>query len=218
MNVILTGATGMAGEGVLHECLLNPEVHKVLVLGRRHCGVHHPRLEEISLPALNDLSSIKEKLGGFNACFFCAGVSSVGKKEETYTALTHTLTLQFAATLVEINRDMVFCYISGASTDSTEKGRVMWARVKGKTENDLLKLPFKRTYLFRPGYMQPTQGLKNTLRFYKYFSWMYPFLRATMPKSVCTLGELGRAMINAVLTGYDKNILEVEDIVRLAMG
>jgi uncharacterized protein YbjT (DUF2867 family) len=218
MNVILTGATGMVGEGVLHECLMHPEVHKVLVLGRRHCGVHHPRLEEIILPALNDLSSIKEKLGGFNACFFCAGVSSVGKKEEAYKALTHTLTLQVASTLVEINRDMVFCYISGASTDSTEKGRVMWARVKGKTENDLLKLPFKKTYLFRPGYMQPTRGLKNTLRFYKYFSWMYPFLRATMPKSVCTLGELGKAMINAVLTGYDKNILEVEDIVRLAMG
>jgi uncharacterized protein YbjT (DUF2867 family) len=218
MNVILTGATGMVGEGVLHECLMHPEVHKVLVLGRRHCGVHHPRLEEIILPALNDLSSIKEKLGGFNACFFCAGVSSVGKKEEAYKALTHTLTLQVASTLVEINRDMVFCYISGASTDSTEKGRVMWARVKGKTENDLLKLPFKKAYLFRPGYMQPTRGLKNTLRFYKYFSWMYPFLRATMPKSVCTLGELGKAMINAVLTGYDKNILEVEDIVRLAMG
>src|SRR5580704_15421272 len=159
VNAIITGATGMVGEGVLHECLLHPQVESVLVINRKPCGVVHPKLKEIIHNNFFDLSSIKDQLTGYNACFFCLGVSSVGMKEPEYYKLTYTLTLGFAETLARLNPDMVFEYISGAATDSTEKGRSMWARVKGKTENELAKLPFKKEYNFRPGYMHPTPGL-----------------------------------------------------------
>lgn len=215
-NVILTGATGMVGEGVLHECLMHPDIEKILIIVRRPSGISHSKLEEIVHKDFFDLSAIENRLSGYNACLFCLGVSSVGMKEPEYTKLTYTLTMGFATVLSKLNPEMVFCYISGASTDSSEKGRMMWARVKGKTENDLMKLPFKKVYNFRPGYMQPTKGLKNTLSFYKYISWMYPALRALLPGSTSTLKELGLAMINAVVKGYEKNILEVRDIVQLA--
>lgn len=215
-RVIITGATGMVGEGVLHECLLHTNVEHVLVINRKPCGVQHPKLKEIIHAGFFDLSAIANQLTGYNACFFCLGVSSVGMKEPEYHRLTYSLTLHVAELLVKQNNDMVFCYISGAGTDSSEKGRMMWARVKGETENDLMKLPFKKVYAFRPGYMHPTKGLKNTLKYYKYLSWLYPVFRMLLPKHVSTLKELGLAMIQATSKDYPKNILEVKDIILLA--
>ncbi|WP_461450457.1 NAD-dependent epimerase/dehydratase family protein [Mucilaginibacter sp.] len=216
IKVIVTGATGMVGEGVMHECLLNPQIEQVLIANRKPSGHSHPKLKEIIHADFYDLSPIADQLAGYDACYFCLGVSSVGIKELEYYKLTYTLTMHFAETLIKQNADMDFCYISGAGTDSTEKGGFMWARVKGKTENDLLTLPFKSVYNFRPGGMKPTKGLKNTLPYYKYFIWLYPFLRKFLPKTVSTLAELGQAMINSTLIGYDKHVLEVLDIVKLA--
>jgi len=216
IRAIITGVTGMVGEGVLHECLQSPQVEQVLVVNRKPCGITHPKLVEVIHKDFFNLSSIEGHLYGYNACFFCLGVSSVGLKEPEYYKLTYTLTLNFANTLAKLNHDMTFCYISGASTDSTEKGKIMWARVKGKTENDLLRLPFEHVYNFRPGYMHPTPGLKNTLPYYKYLTWLYPVVRKVFPKMASTLAELGQAMINTMLVGYYKPILEVKDIVALA--
>lgn len=218
LSVIITGATGMVGEGVLHEALLHPDVERVLVINRKPCGVSHPKLKEIIHSNFHDISSIESELTGYNACFFCLGVSSIGMKEEEYRRLTYDLTMDFAQTLARLNHYMTFCYVSGKSTDSTEKGRLMWARVKGKTENDLVKLPFKAVYNFRPGYMHPTKGLKNTLSGYKYVSWLYPLLRTLTPNSVSTLKEMGLAMINTALRGYKKPVLEVKDILEVAKG
>ncbi len=216
IKAIITGVTGMVGEGVLHECLQNDLVEQVLILGRRPYGMTHPKLKEIVHGDLYDLSAVEEQLKGYNTCFFCLGTTSVGKSEEEFTKVTYTLTMHVATTLSRQNPDMTFCYISGSGTDSSEKGRVMWARVKGKTENDLMKLPFKQVYNFRPGYMQPTKGLKNTLPYYKYVSWLYPFLRLVMPNFVTTLRELALAMIHAAAQGYSKSVLEVRDIVAKA--
>ncbi|RYD86662.1 MAG: NAD-dependent epimerase/dehydratase family protein, partial [Sphingobacteriales bacterium] len=168
LKVIVTGATGMVGEGVMHECLLHPDIAEVLIIKRRPAGFNHPKLKEIIHADLADISSLESQLTGYDACYFCAGVTSLGKNEEEYTKLTYDLTIGFAKTLAKVDPDMTFCYVSGTSTDSTEKGSVMWARVKGKTENDLAKLPFKKVYNFRPGFMKPTPGLKNTLGLYKY--------------------------------------------------
>lgn len=206
----------MVGEGVLHECLLSNDVEHILVINRKPCWVQNPKLKEIIHGDFFNLSPVADQLTGYNACFFCLGVSSVGMKEPEYHRLTYSLTLHVAGILLKQNSDMVFCYISGASTDSSEKGRMMWARVKGKTENDLAKLAFKKVYAFRPGYMHPTKGLKNTLKYYKYISWLYPVFRMVLPGHVSTLKELGLAMIQAALTGYPKNILEVKDIVALS--
>lgn len=206
----------MVGEGVLHECLHHNDVEDVLVINRKPCGVQHLKLREIIHTDFFDLSPIANQLTDYNACFFCLGVSSVGMKEPEYYRLTYTLTMHMAEILAGQNRDIVFCYISGASTDSSEKGRMMWARIKGKTENDLMKLPFKKVYAFRPGYMHPTKGLKNTLKFYKYISWLYPVFKVVMPNKVSTLKELGLAMIQAATKGYPKQILEVKDIRALA--
>lgn len=216
LNVIITGSTGMVGEGVLIECLENPKVASVLVLNRRPCSITHPKLKEVIYPNFFDLSAIEDKLAGYNACFFCAGVSSVGMKESDYIRNTYTMTLCVAATLVKKNPEMIFEYISGAGTDCTEKGRIMWARVKGKTENDLAKLPFKYVYNFRPGYMHATPGQKNVLKYYKYVSWLYPVLRKAFPSFVSTMKEMGLAMINTAYYGYNKPILEVKDIIKIA--
>jgi uncharacterized protein YbjT (DUF2867 family) len=216
IRAIVTGVTGMVGEGVLHECLQHVDVEQVLVLGRKSCGVKHPKLKEIVHSNLYDLSSVEGQLSGFNACYFSLGTTSVGKNEEEFTKVTYTLTMHVASTLSKLNKEMTFCYVSGSGTDSTEKGRLMWARVKGKTENDLMKLSFKQVYNFRPGFMRPTKGLKNALSFYKYIDWLYPFLRLTMPGMVSTLAEVGRAMINVTLYGYKKNVLEVKDVVEVA--
>ena len=206
----------MVGEGVLHECLFSPEVESVLVINRRPCNTVHPKLKEIIHQDFFDFSEIKDELTGFNACFFCLGVSSVGMKEDKYHSLTYNLTMALANILVKQNTDMVFCYVSGTGTDSTEKGRVMWARVKGKTENHLMQLPFRKAYMFRPGYIQPTKGLKNVYKIYKVIAPLYPLWILIFPKFVCTLADIGQAMINAAFKDYEKQILEAEDIVKLA--
>jgi hypothetical protein len=216
IKAILTGATGMVGEGVLHECLQHDDVEEVLVVGRKSCDITHPKLKEIIHPDFFNLTVIENLLAGFNACFFCLGVSSVGMKEAEFYKLTYTLTMNFATTLANRNSGLVFCYISGAGTDSTEKGRMMWARVKGKTENDLMRLPFKKVYNFRPGIIKPTNGLKNTLSYYKYFGWLLPIIRLLAPKYISSLKELGLSMINAVSKGYEEQVLEVKDIIILS--
>jgi len=216
IKVIITGATGMVGEGVLHECLQHEEVEQILSISRRPGGITHPKLKEIIHSDFYNLSSVEDQLAGYNACFFCLGVSSVGMKEKEYYRLTYDLTMHVAETLSRINNNMTFCYISGAGTDSTGKGRSMWARVKGKTENDLMRLSFKAVYNFRPGILVPTKGLKNTLSFYKYLGWLIPVIKKLTPKYICSLSELGNAMINASITGFEKPILEVPDIIRLS--
>jgi uncharacterized protein YbjT (DUF2867 family) len=216
IRAIITGATGMVGEGVLHECLRHPEVEQVLIINRKPSGESHPKLKEIIHPDFFNLSAIEGQLQNYNACFFCLGVSSVGMKEAEYHRLTYDLTMHMAQTLARLNPQMVFCYVSGAGTDSTERGRSMWARVKGKTENHLRQLPFRETYMFRPGYLHPTPGLKNTKKYYAAFSWLYPILRRFLGKYASTLQELSLAMINAATKGYEKPVLEVEDIVKLA--
>lgn len=216
LNVIITGATGMVGEGVLHECLNEPDIERILIVNRRLSGISHPKLKEIIHEDFLNLSPIEQTLSGYNACFFCLGVSSIGMKESEYNKFTYELTMHFANTLLKVNHEISFCYVSGASTDSSEKGSSMWARVKGKTENHLLQLPFKSAYMFRPGFMQPTPGLKNTLSFYKYMTWMFPLLKLVVRNRVSTLAEVGVAMINAMRFGYEKKILEVSDILILA--
>jgi uncharacterized protein YbjT (DUF2867 family) len=216
IRAIITGATGMVGEGVLHECLLNSEVESVLVINRKPCGTKHSKLIEIVHNDFFDLSTIKEQLTGWNTCFFCLGISSVGMTEEKYHRITYDLTLSFANMLVSLHPDMVFCYVSGVGTDSTEKGRIMWGRVKGKTENHLMQMPFPKAYMFRPGFIQPTKGLKNAYRIYKVVAPLFPLLKVLFPKYVCTLSEIGKAMINVVIKRPEKRVLEVIDIIRLA--
>ena len=206
----------MVGEGVLHEALSHPSVESVLVIGRRSCDVEHQKLKELLHNDFFDYSAIQDQLKGYNACYFCLGVTSIGKNEQLYTRLTYDLTMQAASALSRLNTEMTFCYISGAGTDSTEKGRSMWARVKGKTENDLMKLPFKLAYAFRPGFIKPTKGLKNAFTVAKVMAVLYPVLEVLFRKYVCTLEELGLAMINVTEKGFVKKILECEDIVRLA--
>lgn len=216
IRVIVTGATGMVGEGVLNECLNHPMVEAVLIVNRKASGFTHAKLKEIVHGDFFDLSTIEDKLVGYNACYFCLGVSSVGMKEPEYTKLTYDLTLNFASTLSKLNSDMTFTYVSGAQTDSTEKGSSMWARVKGKTENDLAKLPFKQEYNFRPGLMKAAAGAKNTPKLYNYLGWLYPFLHVLFPNSSCLLSEVGQAMINVTLHGFENNVLEVKDIIAVA--
>ena len=216
VRVIITGATGMVGEGVLHECLLHAEVEKVLIINRKASGFEHTKLEELVHADFYDLSPVENRLAGYNACFFCLGVSSIGMNEDMYHRITYDLTLNFAHTVLKLNPELVFCFVSGSGTDSTGKGRSMWARVKGNTENALLALGFNGAYMFRPGFMHPTPGLTNTLKYYRYINWMYPAVRKIFPAYVSTLKELGLAMIHSVTGGYGKSVLEVKDIVALA--
>jgi hypothetical protein len=216
IRAIITGTTGMVGEGVLYECLQHEDVEAVLVINRKPCGVSHPKLKEVIHADFFDFSTIENQLSGYNACYFCLGVSSVGMKEEPYYKMTYTLTTHVAQTLCKLNPEMTFCYVSGASTDSSEKGRSMWARVKGKTENDLMKLAFTKVFCFRPGFMKPTKGLKNTHKFYTYIGWMYPIGRALASGGFCTLKEVGLAMIHSVNIPEKRKILEGKDIIELA--
>lgn len=216
INAIIFGSTGMVGEGVLHQALLHPDIKSVLVINRRPCNVVHPKLKEIIHKDFFDYSDIEKEITGYNACFFCLGVSSVGMKEKDYTPVTYNLTIQAAQALSRLNPDMSFCYVSGQGTDSSEKGKLMWARVKGKTENDLLKLPFKSAFMFRPGVIRPIKGLKNTYTIYKIAAPLFPLLIKLLPNYICTLADLGDAMIQSVLSGYSKNIIENKDIAILA--
>ncbi len=206
----------MVGEGVLHECLLNRNVEEVLVINRKPCGIAHPKLKEIIHANFFDLSSLASQLIGYNACFYCLGVTSLGINEQQYNHVTYELTIYIAKLLCDQNPDMAFCYVSGAGTKASPNTKSMWIRVKGKTESELLKLPFRKAYMFRPGYMQPTNGLKHTQKIYLFVGWLYPVLRVVFPKFVSTLKELGLAMIEAASTDYENSILEVKDIVALA--
>ena len=216
IKAIITGTTGMVGEGVLHECLNHPDVEAVLIINRKHLDLEHPKLKEIIHKDFYDLSSIEDQLSDYNACFFCLGTTSIGKNEEDYTRITYTLTKTFADTLVKLNPEMTFCYISGSGTDSSERGKTMWARVKGKTENYILNLGFSKAFMFRPAMIIPTKGLKNTLKMYKYFAPVIPVFKLFFPKYICSLKEIGLAMINCVTKGYEKKVLEVNDIKILA--
>ena len=213
IKVIITGATGMVGEGVLFECLQNSKVSGVLIVNRRHYELSHPKLKELIVPHFFELDQFGENIRGYDGCFFCAGVSSVGMKEDKYTRVTYDTTLAFAKAVLTHNTNMVFTYVSGSQTDSTEKGRMMWARVKGKTENDLAKLPFKAEYNFRPGIMLPFPGQRNWKATYEFIG---KIVKAVAPKKVLTMQEVGSAMINTVMIGYSKNILEIADIKALA--
>jgi uncharacterized protein YbjT (DUF2867 family) len=216
MKVILFGATGMVGQGVLRECLLDPDVESVLVVGRSPTGARHPKLREIIHDNFLDYSAIESELTGFDACFFCLGVSSIGMDEERYRHLTYDITLAAATTLSRLNPGMVFTYVTGRSTDSTEQGPMMWARVKGKTENDLLKLPFKAAYMFRPAGIQPLHGIKSKTAWiqaiYVVTAPLLSLLNRTSPKFMTTTEQVGRAMIKVARDGYPKPVLESEDI------
>jgi nucleoside-diphosphate-sugar epimerase len=219
IRAIITGATGMVGEGVLNECLNNDNVEQVLVIGRKPSGYIHPKLKEIIHADFLDISSLTSQLTGYNACYFCLGVSAIGKKEPEYTKFTYTLTINFATALAKLNPDMTFCYISGTGTDSSEKGRIMWARVKGKTENDLMKIPFKQVYNFRPAVIKTTLPVKPSQTYYKtykYAEWIFPVLKFLAPDYVTSLKDLAIAMINSSTSGYSKSVLEVKDINYLA--
>jgi len=216
IRAIIFGASGMVGEGVLLKTLHHKDVESVLVIGRRSCRITHDKLKELIHHDFFDYSTIEEHLKGYNACFFCLGVSSVGMNEQDYTRITHDLTMQTATTLSRINPGMTFCYVSGTGTDSTEHGKMMWARVKGKTENHLKELPFKSVYLFRPGLMKPVEGQKNLKPLYKVAGMLYPLWKFLSPKNVCTLDDVGLAMIHAVEIGYQKQILGNTDITQLA--
>jgi hypothetical protein len=215
IKTIITGATGMVGEAVLLECLSNPEVEQVLVINRKPGGRSHPKLREIIHTDFFNLTPIESQLTGYNACFFCLGISSVGISKDEYKHITYDLTLSFGQLLAKLNPEMTFCYLTGAGTDSSEQGRIAWARVKGATENALMRL-FKHSYMFRPALMKATPGQKNVKSYYKYFAWIYPVGRALFPSHFCTLQEVALAMINTVKKGYPKQILEVKDIVKLA--
>ncbi len=216
MKVILFGATGMVGQGVLRECLLDADVESVLVIGRSSTGQRHARLREILHDNFWDFSAIESELGGYDACFFCLGVSSVGMNEERYRHLTYDVTMAAATTLARLNPGMVFVYVTGRGTDSTEQGGLMWARIKGKTENDLLKLPFKAAYMFRPAGIQPLHGVRSKTGWiqaiYVVTSPLLSYLNRISPKFMTTTEQVGRAMIKVARDGYPKPVLESEDI------
>jgi len=215
IKVIITGATGMVGEGVLFECLQNATVSEVLIINRRHYELQHPKLKELIVPDFFKLNGFADRIKGYDACFFCAGISSVGMREDKFTRITYDTTIAFAKALLAVNSSMVFTYVSGSHTDSSEKGKIMWARVKGRTENDLAKLPFKAEYNFRPGAMLPFPGQKNWKSVYKF---IVKIINAFSSKNVLTMEEVGKAMINCVTMGYEKNILEISDIRALAQA
>ncbi len=209
MRVILTGATGMVGEGVLLACLENPAVTEVLSVSRRSCGRTDPKLKELLAP---DFLKLTELPKGYDACFYCAGISSVGMTEADYTRTSYDAPVHVAQLLS--SPQMTFIYVSGASTDGTEKGSVMWARVKGRAENALMRIPFKGVYNFRPAFMQPMPGQKSVNRYFWLLGWSFPLWRAVGMGT--TLRDVAQAMLNAATLGYEKHVLEVRDIQALA--
>lgn len=214
-KVLITGSTGMVGKGVLLECLDNPEISDVLVVNRRPVGINHPKLKEVLLPDFFNVRVISRELRGYDACFFCLGVSSAEMKEAKYKTLTYDLTMAFAKTFLAENPESTFCYVSGAGTDSSEKGRMMWARIKGKTENDLLGMGFKAAYMFRPGFIEPKRGIKSGTPLYNsLYIILWPLVKifSLFPSISTNSIILGQAMIRILLKGYPKNILESRDI------
>ena len=221
MNVVIFGATGMIGQGVLRESLLDPDVQRVVTVGRTPTGQQHPKLEEIAHTDLYDLTAIEPRLTNLDACFFCLGIASAGLTEEEYTRVTYDIAMSAATTLARLNPRMTFIFVSGVGTDSTEQGRTMWARVKGRTENAILKLPFRRAYMFRPGFIQPLHGIRSRTRlyrvFYLVFGPLFPLLRRLFPRSIITTEQLGRAMLAAAKHGAPSVILEPPAINRLTI-
>jgi uncharacterized protein YbjT (DUF2867 family) len=211
----------MVGQGALRECLLDPRVDQVLALGRSPLGQEHPKLRQLTVPDLGDLRAVAGELGGYDACLFCAGISSAGMKEADYRKVTYDLTLGAARLLAERNPNLTFIYVSGAGTDSSEAGGSMWARVKGATENALLALPFK-AYMFRPGYIQPQHGIKSKTRLYRavyaILSPLYPLLRRLFPKYVTSSDRVARAMIRVASEGAPARILENRPLDQLGAG
>lgn len=220
INVIITGSTGMVGKGVLLECLENSDVKKILLLNRSSVGIEHEKITELIIEDFHNLSPLREVFSGYDACYFCMGVSSFRMKEKEYNEITYKITLHLAKLLSDINPSMSFCYVSGVGTDSTEKGRTMWARVKGKTENALKKLPLKSVFLFRPGYIQPQKGIKSKTSLYNtlyiFIKPLYPIFKLIVPNKVTTTTNIGKAMICTTLKGSDKDILYNKDINELA--
>jgi len=220
MKVIIFGATGMCGQGVLRECLLDPGIESILSLVRAATGQENPKLRELVHHDFNDFSTIERELTGYEACFFTLGVTSSGMEEEQYRRITYDITLAAAGTLARLNPSMTFLYISGAGTDSTERGRSMWARVKGKTENDILSLPFKAAYMFRPGLILPLHGIKSKTRVYRITynvgGPIFSLAHYVFPKHITTTEKLGRAMIYAARYGAQHPVLNAPDIYELA--
>ena len=216
MKVIVFGATGMVGQGVLRECLRDPRVDAVLTVGRKATGQPHPKLKELVHADLFEYGSVAAELKGYDACFFCLGISSAGMNEAAYRRITYDLTLAAGTALARLDPGMTFIYVSGAGTDSSERGRVMWARVKGATENALLRLPFKAAYMFRPGIIRPLHGIRSKTPLYRAFYvaaapllWL---LNITSPGLLTTTEQMGRAMIKAAADGAPKPLLETRDI------
>ena len=221
MNVVIFGATGMVGKGVLLECLDDRRVDRVLLVSRQPADVGHQKLSEIIHKDFFDFSAIQSQFAGLDACFFCLGVSSVGMSHDEYRHLTYDLTLAAATAIASTTAGrLTFCYVSGVGTDSTEKGRTAWARIKGQTENALLRLPFKAAFMFRPGYIQPLRGIRSKTRWYQavydVVGRLYPLLRRLLPQYVTTTVNIGLAMIEVAAAGYSKTILLPTDINQLA--
>jgi uncharacterized protein YbjT (DUF2867 family) len=222
MKVILFGATGMVGQGVLRECLADAEVESVLAVGRTETGQQHEKLRELVHTDFTDFSGIEEQLSGYDACFFCLGVSAAGMSEKDYHRVTYDFTMAAAQALAKRSPEMTFIFVSGAGTDSTERGRAMWARVKGKTENALLKLPFKAAYMFRPAFIQPLRGITSKTRLYRIvyavMGPLYPLLKVLTPKHVITTEQVARAMLHVGKHGAEKRVLENHELKAIAEG
>ena len=219
-RVIVTGATGMVGKGILLECLDNKEISEVLSIGRNKVGLSHPKLKELIHKDFSNFSSVKNKLTAYDACFYSLGVSAGGIKEDLYRTITYDFTMALAHILFEINPQITFNYVSGVGTDSSEKGKMMWARVKGKTENNLINMGFKQAFAFRPGAIIPLRGIKSRTKLYQfmydYFMWMVKITKKIAPNSVVNTTQIGKAMINTMLFGYDKKVITSKDIIKLS--
>jgi uncharacterized protein YbjT (DUF2867 family) len=216
MNVVIFGASGMVGQGVLLECLRDERVARVRVIGRSSAGRQHAKLQEVLQPDLFKVETYADQLENLDACFFCLGVSSTGMSEESYRRLTYDLTVAVARELAARNPGMCFIYVSGAGTDSTTRSRVMWARIKGATENALLAMPFRSAYMFRPGAIRPLDGIRSKTRAYRiiymFAGWVFPLLHLLFPRSIVTTREIGRAMLSVARDGWPKPVLEPADI------
>lgn len=218
MKVLVTGSTGMVGEGVLQVCLDSPHIDQVVALNRKTVGFSHPKLTEILLPDFHELKTVERQLTGLDACYHCMGVSSLGIDEASYRDITYTLSVLLGETVSRLNPGSVFCYLSGAGTDATETSRMGWARLKGRTENELARMPFRSMYRYRPGFIKPLPGAKHVQAFYKYVDWFFPIGKALMPDSFSTIEEIGRSMIQVTLKPEPSLILAGKDIRRIAQS
>lgn len=222
MKVVITGSTGMVGKGVLLVCLEDPRINEVLIINRSSLNMNHPKLKELLLEDFSKIAQFQSQLNNYDACYFCMGTSSVGMSEEDYTAITYDLTINFANVFIAASPNSSFIYVSGTGTDSSEKGKTMWARVKGKTENTLLAMPFKSAFMFRPGFIQPMRGIKSKTKLYQMFytisTPIYPLLKLIFPKTLINTDQIGLAMITLIDKGSDKKWFENKDINAVALN